>query len=52
MARRQTRLCAAAGATWWLVEFPPDPVTVGLVPGVIRDGRSVHEVTDIGDGNG
>jgi alkanesulfonate monooxygenase SsuD/methylene tetrahydromethanopterin reductase-like flavin-dependent oxidoreductase (luciferase family) len=29
---------AAAGATWWLVEFPPDPVSVDQVRGVIRDG--------------
>jgi alkanesulfonate monooxygenase SsuD/methylene tetrahydromethanopterin reductase-like flavin-dependent oxidoreductase (luciferase family) len=31
---------AAAGATWWLVEFPPDTVTVDMVRGVIRDGGS------------
>jgi alkanesulfonate monooxygenase SsuD/methylene tetrahydromethanopterin reductase-like flavin-dependent oxidoreductase (luciferase family) len=30
---------AAAGATWWLVEFPPDTVTIDLVRGVIRDSR-------------
>jgi len=29
---------AAAGATWWLVEFPWDAVSVDLVRGVIRDG--------------
>jgi alkanesulfonate monooxygenase SsuD/methylene tetrahydromethanopterin reductase-like flavin-dependent oxidoreductase (luciferase family) len=29
---------AAAGATWWLVEFPWDAVSVGTVRGVIRDG--------------
>jgi len=43
---------AAAGATWWLVDFPPDTVTIDLVRGVIRDRRSVHEVTDVGDANG
>jgi alkanesulfonate monooxygenase SsuD/methylene tetrahydromethanopterin reductase-like flavin-dependent oxidoreductase (luciferase family) len=29
---------AAAGATWWLVEFPWDAVSVDQVRGVIRDG--------------
>jgi alkanesulfonate monooxygenase SsuD/methylene tetrahydromethanopterin reductase-like flavin-dependent oxidoreductase (luciferase family) len=29
---------AAAGATWWLVEFPWDAVRVDQVRGVIRDG--------------
>jgi alkanesulfonate monooxygenase SsuD/methylene tetrahydromethanopterin reductase-like flavin-dependent oxidoreductase (luciferase family) len=29
---------AAVGATWWLVEFPWDPVSVDRVRGVIRDG--------------
>jgi alkanesulfonate monooxygenase SsuD/methylene tetrahydromethanopterin reductase-like flavin-dependent oxidoreductase (luciferase family) len=43
---------AAAGATWWLVDFPPDTVTIDLVRGAIRDRRSVHEVTDVGDANG
>ena len=28
----------AAGATWWLVEFPGDAVTVDLVRGALRDG--------------
>jgi alkanesulfonate monooxygenase SsuD/methylene tetrahydromethanopterin reductase-like flavin-dependent oxidoreductase (luciferase family) len=28
----------AAGATWWVVDFPADAVTVDLVRGVIRDG--------------
>jgi hypothetical protein len=28
---------AAAGATWWLVEFPWDAVSVDQVRGVIRD---------------
>jgi alkanesulfonate monooxygenase SsuD/methylene tetrahydromethanopterin reductase-like flavin-dependent oxidoreductase (luciferase family) len=46
---------AAAGATWWLVEFPPETVTVDLVRGVIRDNRSVQSVNDArdrGDANG
>jgi alkanesulfonate monooxygenase SsuD/methylene tetrahydromethanopterin reductase-like flavin-dependent oxidoreductase (luciferase family) len=46
---------AAAGATWCLVAFPPESVTIDLVRGVIRDGRSVHEVEemrDIGEANG
>jgi alkanesulfonate monooxygenase SsuD/methylene tetrahydromethanopterin reductase-like flavin-dependent oxidoreductase (luciferase family) len=46
---------AAAGATWWLAEFPPESVTVDLVRGVIRDNRpvqSVPEATDRGDANG
>ena len=43
---------AAAGATWWLAEFPPDTVTIDLVRGVIRDNRSGHEMTDPGDANG
>jgi alkanesulfonate monooxygenase SsuD/methylene tetrahydromethanopterin reductase-like flavin-dependent oxidoreductase (luciferase family) len=29
---------AAAGATWWAVEFPPEALTVDLVRAVIRDG--------------
>ncbi len=29
---------AAAGATWWMVEFPPDAVSVDEVRGVIGDG--------------
>jgi alkanesulfonate monooxygenase SsuD/methylene tetrahydromethanopterin reductase-like flavin-dependent oxidoreductase (luciferase family) len=29
---------AAAGATWWCVDFPGDAVTVDQVRGVIRDG--------------
>jgi alkanesulfonate monooxygenase SsuD/methylene tetrahydromethanopterin reductase-like flavin-dependent oxidoreductase (luciferase family) len=29
---------AAAGATWWMAEFPPDAVTVDAVRGVLRDG--------------
>jgi len=29
---------AAAGATWWAVEFPPEGLTVDLVRSVIRDG--------------
>jgi alkanesulfonate monooxygenase SsuD/methylene tetrahydromethanopterin reductase-like flavin-dependent oxidoreductase (luciferase family) len=29
---------AAAGATWWMVEFPWDGVSVDQVRGVIRDG--------------
>jgi alkanesulfonate monooxygenase SsuD/methylene tetrahydromethanopterin reductase-like flavin-dependent oxidoreductase (luciferase family) len=29
---------AAAGATWWLVEFPAEATTADLVRGVIRDG--------------
>ena len=28
----------AAGATWWVVDFPGDAVSVDLVRGVIRDG--------------
>jgi len=28
----------AAGATWWLVEFPWASTTVDLVRGVLRDG--------------
>jgi alkanesulfonate monooxygenase SsuD/methylene tetrahydromethanopterin reductase-like flavin-dependent oxidoreductase (luciferase family) len=43
---------AAAGATWWLVGFPPDTVTIDMVRGVIRESGSVHEVTDLGDANG
>jgi alkanesulfonate monooxygenase SsuD/methylene tetrahydromethanopterin reductase-like flavin-dependent oxidoreductase (luciferase family) len=46
---------AAAGATWWLAELPPETVTIDLVRGVIRDNRpaqSVHETTDRGDANG
>lgn len=31
----------AVGATWWLVEFPWDAVTVDKVRGVIRDGPAV-----------
>jgi hypothetical protein len=29
---------ASAGATWWVVEFPWDRVSVDQVRGVIRDG--------------
>ena len=29
---------ASAGATWWMVEFPWDGVSVDQVRGVIRDG--------------
>ena len=29
---------ASAGATWWLVEFPWDAVSVDQVHGVIHDG--------------
>jgi hypothetical protein len=29
---------AAAGATWWLVEFPAQTATADLVRAVIRDG--------------
>jgi alkanesulfonate monooxygenase SsuD/methylene tetrahydromethanopterin reductase-like flavin-dependent oxidoreductase (luciferase family) len=32
---------AAAGATWWLVEFPSDSITVDQVRGVIGDGPGV-----------
>ena len=32
---------AEAGATWWLVEFPSDSVSVNQVRGVIRDGPTV-----------
>jgi alkanesulfonate monooxygenase SsuD/methylene tetrahydromethanopterin reductase-like flavin-dependent oxidoreductase (luciferase family) len=42
----------AAGATWWLVGFPPDAVTIDLLRGVIRDSGFVHEVTDQGDADG
>ena len=31
---------AAAGATWWLVDFPWDGVSIDMVRGVIRDGPS------------
>jgi alkanesulfonate monooxygenase SsuD/methylene tetrahydromethanopterin reductase-like flavin-dependent oxidoreductase (luciferase family) len=43
---------AAAGATWWLAELPPETVTIDLVRGVIRDSRSVHEVREGEDANG
>jgi alkanesulfonate monooxygenase SsuD/methylene tetrahydromethanopterin reductase-like flavin-dependent oxidoreductase (luciferase family) len=43
---------AAAGATWWLVGFPADTVTIDLVRGVLRDGSSRHDVTNVGDTNG
>jgi alkanesulfonate monooxygenase SsuD/methylene tetrahydromethanopterin reductase-like flavin-dependent oxidoreductase (luciferase family) len=43
---------AAAGATWWLVDLPPETVTVDLVRGVIRDSGSVHATRDEGDANG
>jgi alkanesulfonate monooxygenase SsuD/methylene tetrahydromethanopterin reductase-like flavin-dependent oxidoreductase (luciferase family) len=43
---------AAAGATWCLVAFAPDTLTSDLVRGVIRDGWSGHQVTDVGDANG
>ena len=29
---------AEAGATWWVVDFPGDAVSVDQVRGVIRDG--------------
>ncbi|TDD87323.1 LLM class flavin-dependent oxidoreductase [Actinomadura rubrisoli] len=29
---------AEAGATWWLVEFPPEAVSLDQVRGVLRDG--------------
>ena len=29
---------AAAGTSWWAVEFPPEALTVDLVRAVIRDG--------------
>jgi hypothetical protein len=29
---------AAAGATWWVVDFPGDAVSVDQVRGVIREG--------------
>jgi hypothetical protein len=32
---------AAAGATWWLVEFPAQTATVDLVTAVIADGPAV-----------
>ncbi|MDA0169464.1 LLM class flavin-dependent oxidoreductase [Solirubrobacter taibaiensis] len=31
----------AAGATWWMVEFPPDAVSEDAVRGVIREGPLV-----------
>jgi hypothetical protein len=31
-------LYAAAGVTWWLVEFSWDAISVDQVRGVIRDG--------------
>jgi alkanesulfonate monooxygenase SsuD/methylene tetrahydromethanopterin reductase-like flavin-dependent oxidoreductase (luciferase family) len=34
---------AAAGATWWLVEFPWDAVSVDQVRAVIRDGPVVDD---------
>jgi alkanesulfonate monooxygenase SsuD/methylene tetrahydromethanopterin reductase-like flavin-dependent oxidoreductase (luciferase family) len=43
---------AAAGATWWLVEFPSDTVTIDMVRGTIRDGRPVSGKRDGGDANG
>jgi alkanesulfonate monooxygenase SsuD/methylene tetrahydromethanopterin reductase-like flavin-dependent oxidoreductase (luciferase family) len=33
---------AAAGATWWLAEFPAQGVTADLVPAVIRDGPAAR----------
>ena len=33
---------AAAGATWWLVEFPWDEVSVDQVRAVIRDGPAAR----------
>jgi alkanesulfonate monooxygenase SsuD/methylene tetrahydromethanopterin reductase-like flavin-dependent oxidoreductase (luciferase family) len=33
---------AAAGATWWLVEFPWETAAVDLVRAVIRDGPAAH----------
>ena len=35
---RDPRPYAAAGATWWLVEFPWDPVSVDQIRGVIQEG--------------
>jgi alkanesulfonate monooxygenase SsuD/methylene tetrahydromethanopterin reductase-like flavin-dependent oxidoreductase (luciferase family) len=35
---KDPRPYVAAGATWWLVEFPWDPVSVDQIRGVIRDG--------------
>jgi alkanesulfonate monooxygenase SsuD/methylene tetrahydromethanopterin reductase-like flavin-dependent oxidoreductase (luciferase family) len=32
---------AGVGATWWLVEFPSDAISIDLVRGVIRDGPAV-----------
>ena len=32
---------AAAGATWWLVEFPAEATTAELVRAVVRDGPAV-----------
>ena len=40
---------AAAGATWCLVAFAPETVTIDLVRGVINEGRSVHQVRDVGE---
>jgi hypothetical protein len=34
---------AKAGATWWLVEFPWDTVSVDRVRGVLRDGPGQPE---------
>jgi alkanesulfonate monooxygenase SsuD/methylene tetrahydromethanopterin reductase-like flavin-dependent oxidoreductase (luciferase family) len=34
---------AAAGATWWMAEFPWDTVTVDAVRGVLRDGPAPFE---------
>ena len=34
---------AAAGATWWVVEFPADAASVDRVRGVIRDGPLFDE---------
>jgi alkanesulfonate monooxygenase SsuD/methylene tetrahydromethanopterin reductase-like flavin-dependent oxidoreductase (luciferase family) len=33
----------AAGATWWMVEFPWDVISVDHVRGVIRDGPSTRD---------
>jgi alkanesulfonate monooxygenase SsuD/methylene tetrahydromethanopterin reductase-like flavin-dependent oxidoreductase (luciferase family) len=35
---------AAAGATWWMVEFQPDALSVDQVRGVIRDGPVKSQV--------
>ena len=32
----------AAGATWWVVDFPGDAVSIDLVRAVIRDGPALR----------